>query len=233
MKIQTSNEVKIGDIFYLTENIGDAPISVYVIRGKNGDMLVDTGFSTTYKSIIKWIDVNKFNITDIFITHAHPDHDWNVAKLQSKFKARVWIGSKDVSLIRNFSSQKQLPTSKSYNFRVKWITFWTKTPLFKSKAYTPDVVVTREGSDLPQKYGYDFAVVFLPGHTLGSMGIQTDDVLYCGDAFAVINGQPMVPPHAHNIELLNESIEKIKVINPRFLACGHGVPFCVNYVSLS
>ncbi len=82
MGVQVYEDVPIGEIKYLTENIGDAPISVYVIQGENGDMLVDTGFYSTYKSIIKWIEKNKFNITDIFVTHAHPDHDWNVAKLK-------------------------------------------------------------------------------------------------------------------------------------------------------
>ena len=52
MRIQTSNKVQIGNISYFTELSGDAPISVYVISGKNGDMLIDTGFSTTSKQIL-------------------------------------------------------------------------------------------------------------------------------------------------------------------------------------
>lgn len=75
-RIQTSNNVKVGEIIYLTEKAGDAPISVYVVRGVNGDMLIDSGFATTYKSIVKWVEENQFNIMDIFITHAHPDHDY-------------------------------------------------------------------------------------------------------------------------------------------------------------
>ena len=37
-RIQTSNNVKVGEILYLTEKVGDAPISVYVLRGEKGDM---------------------------------------------------------------------------------------------------------------------------------------------------------------------------------------------------
>lgn len=225
MRIQTFNEITVGSINYLTENVGDAPISVYVIRGDNGDMLVDTGLSTTYKHILKWLETNNFNITDIFITHAHPDHDWNAQRLKEKYNARIWIAEKDMSLIRNFSLQRQFPTDKKYAFRVKWISLWTKTPFFKSKAYTPDIIITKEGSELPNEYGYDFSIVFLPGHTMGSMGILTKDTLYCGDSYAVINGQPMVPPHANNVELMHESISKIRTINPKYLACGHGVPY--------
>lgn len=224
-RIQTSNNVKVGEIIYLTEKVGDAPISVYVLRGEKGDMLIDTGFATTYKSVLKWIEENHFNITDIFITHAHPDHDWNVAKLKNKYNAKVWINKKDISLIRNFQSQNQMPTAKRYRFRVEWITFWTKMPFFKSKDYNPEIVIESEGSEVLKSYGYDGTIVFLPGHTLGSMGIKTDKVLYCGDAYAVINGQPMLPPHGTDFDMMNASVSKIKRINPSYLACGHGVPY--------
>lgn len=227
-RIQTSNNVKVGEIMYLTEKVGDAPISVYVIRGENGDMLIDSGFATTYKSIINWIEENQFNITDIFITHAHPDHDWNVAKLKNKYNARVWMNEKDKTIIRNFQSQKQIPTSKRYRFRVKWISFWTKTPLFKSKQYLPEIVISSEGCEVLKSYGYEGYIVFLPGHTYGSMGIKTDEVLYCGDAYTVINGQPMLPPHGTDIDMMNDSVSKIKRICPKYLACGHGVPYKYN-----
>lgn len=227
-RIQTSNNVKVGEIIYLTEKVGDAPISVYVIRGENGDMLIDSGFVTTYKSIINWIEENQFNITDIFITHAHPDHDWNVAKLKNKYNARVWMNEKDKTLIRNFQSQKQIPTAKRYRFRVKWISFWTKTPLFKSKQYLPEIVISSEGCEVLKSYGYEGYIVFLPGHTYGSMGIKTDEVLYCGDAYAVINGQSMLPLHGTDIDMMNDSVSKIRRICPKYLACGHGVPYKYN-----
>ena len=224
MKIQTSNDVEIGKIRYFTELMGDAPISVYVIAGEKGDMLIDTGFSTTSKSLQKWISKNGFHITDIFLTHAHPDHDWNAAKFKRMFNARIWLGKEDVSLIRNFSDQPQHPTHKRFGFRVKWISFWTKTPFFKSKKYTPDVIVDESANDLARKYGYDIEIIPLPGHTKGSYGILKDGVLYAGDAYAVINGIPIKPPHAYSIDDLEESIKKISKIAPKYLACGHGVP---------
>ena len=225
MKVQTSNLEWIGKIRYFTELVGDAPISVYVISGKNGDMLIDTGFSTTFKPLLKWIRENGFHITDIFLTHAHPDHDWNAARFQKMFHARIWLGKEDVSLIRNFSSQPQHPTHKKFVFRVKWISFWTKTPFFKGKKYIPDVILDENANDTARKFGYDIEIIPFPGHTKGSYGILKDGVLYAGDAYAVINGTPMEPPHAFSIEELRESMKKISKIAPEYLACGHGVPF--------
>ena len=228
MKIQTGNQVQIGNINYFTELSGDAPISVYVIPGKNGDMLIDTGFSTTTKPLLKWITENGYNITDIFITHAHPDHDWNAAKFKQLFNARIWLGKEDLNLIRNFGEQPQQPTHNQFVSRVKWITFWTKTPFFKSKQYVPDILVDVNSTEVARQYGYDIEIVHLPGHTKGSYGVLKDGVLYAGDAYAVLNGTPMEPPHAYSVEEMRKSIKKIAELSPDYLACGHGLPFSFN-----
>ena len=225
MRTQTSDNVKIGNIRYFIELSGDAPISVYVISGAKGDMLIDTGFSTTSQALIKWISKNGYNITDIFITHAHPDHDWNAAKFKKLFNARIWLGKDDLSLIRNFADQPQKPTHSRFVSRVKWISFWTKTPFFKSKQYVPDILIDENANEVAKQYGYDIGIVHLPGHTKGSYGILKDGVLYAGDSYAVINGTPMEPPHAYSIEEMKDSIRKISELSPEYLACGHGVPF--------
>ena len=61
------------------------------------------------------------------------------------------------------------------------ITFWTKTPFFKSKQYVPDILVDVNSSEVARQYGYDVEIVHLPGHTKGSYGILKDGVLYAGD----------------------------------------------------
>jgi len=223
MKYQDYKDKPIGDIIYLTGLAGDAPVSNYIIRGTEGDMLVDTGFTGTYKPLLRWIRENGFNITDIFLTHAHPDHDWNAARLKKQFGARIWLNRKDVSLIRNFSSQPQHPLDERFIKRVKKITFWTGT-IVKSKGYQPDVIINGDDSETPRKYGYDFDIVELPGHTLGSMGILKGDALYCGDAYVIFNGEPTLPMHATSLELMRASEERIRTIAPRYIACGHGIP---------
>ena len=50
--------------------------NVYVIKGINGDILIDTGFIGIKLFLKKWLD--KFNIKLIILTHAHIDHIWNV-----------------------------------------------------------------------------------------------------------------------------------------------------------
>ncbi len=62
MRTQTSDNVKIGNIRYFTEFKGVAPISVYVISGEKGDMLIDTGFSTTTQALVRWISEKGYRI---------------------------------------------------------------------------------------------------------------------------------------------------------------------------
>ena len=154
------------------------------------------------------------NITDIFITHAHPDHDWNAARFKQLYNARIWLGKEDLPLMRNFADQPQKPTHKKFVNRVKWISFWTKTPFFKSKHYVPDILIDQNADEVATQYGYDIKIVHLPGHTKGSYGLIKDGVLYAGDAYAVINGTPMEPPHAYSVEQMRDSIRKISEISP-------------------
>ena len=44
----------------------------------------------------------------------------------------------------------------------------------------------------------------------------------------IITSEQKIPPHVTSIELMNASIEKIRALNPDFIACGHGLPFPSN-----
>ena len=173
---------------------------------------------------MKYQDHNDKPIGDIiYLTGLSGDTPISNYVIRGTEGDRIWLNRKDVTLIRNFSSQPQQPLDERFTKRVKKITFWTGT-FVKSKAYQPDVIISGDDSETPRKYGYDFDIVELPGHTLGSMGILKGDTLYCGDAFVIFNGEPSLPVHAASLELMSASAEKIRVLAPRFIACGHGLP---------
>ena len=68
--------------------------NLYVIKGTDGDILIDTGFFCMKKSIKKWH--YKFNIKLIILTHAHIDHSWNVAYIKKLYNCEVALGKKDL-----------------------------------------------------------------------------------------------------------------------------------------
>ena len=53
--------------------------NVYVIKGKDGDILIDTGFIGMKRRLQRFLD--KFDIKLIILTHAHVDHSWNAKYL--------------------------------------------------------------------------------------------------------------------------------------------------------
>jgi len=193
-------------------------VTCYILHGQQGDLLIDTGFIKSWSKLKNWILL--YDVKYIFLTHAHVDHDWNAARIKNQFNAKIILSQHDRTLMQNFFSQPPLPTDPKYRFRnaVQKVGGY----FLKSKPYEPDIYVTEQNLDILKSLGFDAEIIMLPGHTLGSMGVLCDNVLYCGDAFTALWRKPDISPHAANIELMNESLQKILAINPKILAPGHG-----------
>ena len=57
-------------------------VTCYILRGRQGDLLIDTGLPQTFRAMRRWMD--GFDVRYVLLTYAHPDHDWNAAKLQKR-----------------------------------------------------------------------------------------------------------------------------------------------------
>lgn len=193
-------------------------LTCYVLHGKSGDLLIDTGFFMNKRGLLRW--VAEQNVRWVFLTHAHPDHDWNAAKIQ-KNGAKIMLHKADDKLRRNFLQQRVMPTANRW--RLRNVTQNVGGGLVKSPFYEPDIWLSEERS-LLSDLDIDAQLVTLPGHTYGSCGILHEDVLYCGDAFTALGGRPMIAPHAVSPAQMAESLQKILDLNPKWLACGHGLP---------
>lgn len=194
-------------------------ITCYVLRGADGDLLIDTGLPQTWKPMQRWLA--GFNIRWVFLTHAHPDHDWNAAKLQ-RAGAKLLLSRLDKDLRRNFLSQRVMPTSKRYALRN--VLQCISGGLVKSPPYDADIYFGEQDTALLRDLGFDAEIVPLPGHTYGSAGILSKGVLYCGDAFTMIFGRPELTPHAVSPQTAQDSLRVIEKLHPEWLACGHGLP---------
>lgn len=194
-------------------------MTCYMIHGKHGDLLVDTGFFTFSRAYWKWL--SEYQVRWVFLTHAHPDHDWNAAKIKQT-GAKIMLDERDRLLRGNFLMQRVMPTANRWRFRN--VTQNIGGGLLKSPHYEPDIWFRADDAHLLKKYGFDAEIVHLPGHTYGSSGILHNDVLYCGDAFTAIYGKPDITMHAVSPALMADSLRKILKIRPKWLACGHGLP---------
>lgn len=221
MRYITEKEKSCGSIRYFCVYVGGSPVTCYVLRGRNGDMLIDTGISLICKRLMEYI--NPYDIRYILLTHAHTDHDGSAARLRKKLNAEILLGERDRELVGHFERQPVKATSPRYRVRNIQQNICGRMRFFSSAPYTPDILLGSDRSIL-REHGFDAELIPLPGHTLGSVGVLSEGVLYCGDAFTAIWGKPDITPHAASPAAMARSLERILELSPEWLATGHGLP---------
>ena len=193
-------------------------ITCYILRGRHGDLLIDTGLPLTWFAMSRWLA--EFDVRYLLLTHAHYDHDSNAAKLQ-RTGVKILLHERDSTLRGAFLSQRQQATLPHYRLRTAVQAIGAAH--LQSPPYTPDLLLT-DDRDALRRLGLDADLIPLAGHTLGSVGVLAGGVLYCGDAFTALSGGPQIPPNVHDIDMECAALERILALRPRWLACGHGLP---------
>lgn len=191
--------------------------NIYIIKGPNGDILIDTGFRFMKRTLKKTLD--KFNIKLIILTHVHIDHSWNTAYLSKRYKAKIAVSKNDLSNIDN-SNIVSYPSKKRYKLWTKIMHFGMKH--FKQDKYVPDILLI--GDKEYTFNGVNLKIIDLKGHTTGSIGILYNNYLFAGDA--LVNRKKYVEiayQNQDNDEAL-KSMLKIKEIHPKIIFIGHDRP---------
>ncbi len=86
--------------------------------------------------------------------------------------------------------------------------FWNLLTSYLETKFKPDFTID-EGYNLSE-YGLDAKVLYLPGHSKGSIGILTaNGDLFCGDLFTNTS-KPAISSIIDDPEKANLSIEKLK-----------------------
>ena len=187
--------------------------NVFVIRGNDGDVVIDTGFILMKRSLKRWLD--QFNVKLIILTHAHVDHIWNVSYLKDLYGCRVAISEDDLVNLDN-RNIKTYPSCKRCRL-------WTKLMSFGMKHFVPekfDVDLLLHDGDILNEYGLKLKIVSLSGHTDGSIGILYDKYLFCGDA--LINRRKVdIAYQNQNNDRARENFKVIRRIKPKILFLGH------------
>lgn len=227
MKYITEHNKKFGSIHYFCAELLGSPVTCYVLRGKNGDLLIDTGIPFMYRALAEYLE--DFDIRYILLTHAHVDHDSNAERLRKSLGAEILLGERDKELIGHYGRQPVHATLRRYRLRNIQQNFCGKMKLFSTKPYAPDILLNSYNTDILRELGFAADVVMLAGHTLGSVGVLSDGVLYCGDAFTAMWGKPDITPHAASVNAMVKSLERILDISPKVLACGHGMPVTMRH----
>ncbi|MBU5437943.1 MBL fold metallo-hydrolase [Tissierella sp. MSJ-40] len=152
-------------------------LNSYVVKGKDKNLLIDTGFNTKecIDALIQGmeeLEIN-FNNTELFITHLHADHSGLATFFQEK-GVRIYAGEVDGELINQMTKMEYW---KRFNeFKIifdleKDEVSFEDHPGYKYCLREPiSYVPLREGKGL-QVGEYFFEVIFIPGHTPGHIGL--------------------------------------------------------------
>ncbi len=191
----------------------------YVLRGSEGDILIDTGIKKFRDHIEMWL--MNYNIKLIILTHGHNDHIQNAKYFSKLYNCKIAMSAYDVNLARDNSIHK-LYTFNAIGKTV--LRLFKKSFEEKSEKFNVDIFL-EDGMSL-DTYGINAKIVSLEGHTRGSIGVLYGDDFYIGDALC-----NAVTPNFRYIceskKAAKKSVIKIKESGAKRLLTGHLDPICI------
>jgi glyoxylase-like metal-dependent hydrolase (beta-lactamase superfamily II) len=217
-------------------------INVYLIKGEQGYLLVDTGwntdesFSTLHKYLVK-IGVSFEDIKQILVTHVHPDHYGMAGRLKKLSGATIAMHNieKDFILPRYVSMEELLHQTD----RMLVANGVPEREMVELRDATvgleqfivpvmPDIML-HDGDTITTGM-FSFRVVWTPGHSSGHI------CLYEPERQIFISGDHILPKITPNISVNPQSIEnplgryiqsllEVKKLDVKLALPGHDQPF--------
>lgn len=217
-------------------------VSVYVVEGSKGNILVDSGWGSSealwaFREGLKG-DFLKFqDINWIVITHIHPDHYGLASKLKEFCGAEVVMHKVEAELInsryKDFKALlKEMEEELSKNgvppselSELKEASLWIKQ--FVSPDL-PDVIL--DDGDKLSNGSFEFEVLRTPGHSPGHICLYEPSKrwLFCGDHI-LFETTPHVGFHPQSgdnpLRDYIKSLKALEALQVNFIFPGHGPVF--------
>jgi hydroxyacylglutathione hydrolase len=203
-------------------------VNAYLIKTKDGYVLIDTGLPNQWERLEKELESAGClggALKLIILTHGDWDHTGNASRLREKYNVRVAMHPSDVNQVENgvFLKRKVRPLF----YRIFFTIMMLRRKLQKNKIsfpkFKPDILLS-DGQRL-EEYGVTAEVIHIPGHTPGSIGVITDEGdLFAGDTF-VNNKKPEDARIIENPGQLKTSLAALKKMKIKTVYPGHGKPF--------
>lgn len=151
-------------------------VNCYIVAENGNAILIDTGRSKYREKVLE--QCRKFSVKLIVLTHGHLDHCQNAAYLADALSVPIAMNEKDRDLIPDNTKQ----TLAAKTFLGKMVLSVSLRSFEKDTLDVFEPTVFLKAGDNLGMYGVNAAVVELPGHTNGSIGLKIGDRLFVGDA---------------------------------------------------
>ena len=198
-------------------------VNCYLLKSDSGCMLIDTGCANSRARLEKELERCE-SLKLIVLTHGDFDHSGNAAYLRKRLGAKIAMHNEDSGMVERgdiFAGRRK----GDFFFRL------LAPVLFgfgRSERFKPDFYL-EDGDDLDE-YGFEGKVVYMPGHSRGSIGVVTvGGELFSGDLLIERNGAKR-NKIIDDINAAENSIKKLKRLGIKTVYPGHGRPFSMEDV---
>ncbi len=204
-------------------------VNSYLIKTDKGCYLIDTGMKKKRSRLENELEKAACKPGDlklIIITHGHFDHVGNVAYLRDRYGARVAMHREDTRMIE---SGDMFIDAKG-GILIELIGILMKIfGLSEFERFSPDMYL-EDNQDLSE-YGLPAIIIHTPGHSKGSTSILTEEGdLFCGDIYDNAK-KPGKTSLVDDRVAFENSVEKLRRLNPLRIYPGHGSPFDLGELS--
>ncbi len=205
--------------------IRTAGSNAYLVRGRDGLVLVDTCRWKNAKQVLRALHEAGYSPADIrliVITHVHYDHVSGLSVLQKMSGAPVLVHEQEKDLLDQGITR--LPAGA--NGFADWLSIMGNRFFPGIGKFTPshaDLVVSQRFDLAP--FGVDGYVLSTPGHTAGSVSvILNEGSAIVGDCCIYAIEDFVLPPFANDLPVLLETWRKLADLNCHTYWPGHGKP---------
>jgi glyoxylase-like metal-dependent hydrolase (beta-lactamase superfamily II) len=205
-------------------------VNAYLLSAGDGFILVDTGMPGSRAVLEK--ELEKAGCTPgklrlVILTHGDIDHSGNCAYIMSKYGVKSAMNKNDAFMVENGDMLSVKRKVKSFFMRLVHL-FLAGSKRFKKmidsfERFKPDILL-EDGQSMSQ-YGADAKVIFIPGHTGGSIGILTGRGDFISGDMLNNSRKPATAVIIQDEMALEHSVIKIKGLGIKTVYSGHGSPF--------
>jgi len=205
-------------------------VNCYLLGADGGGyILVDTGGSNKRTELEEELERNGCkpgNLRLIILTHGDFDHAGNASYLSKRYGTKIAMHQEDSGMVERGN---MFCNRNSGNIVKRKLIGATTRILFgfgKSERFMPDYYLDDDYG--LSEYGIDARVIYIPGHSKGSIGILTESGdLFCGDLLISEDktGKPSLNTIVDYKVAMDESVSKLKCLGIDTVYPGHGKPF--------
>jgi len=211
-------------------------VNCFIAEYENEWTVIDAGLNNKLTRDLWEEKLKDKKVTDILVTHYHPDHFGYVGELQEKAGAKVWMSETDAKAGMNAwepSFIDQIPA----NYRASGIPEEQATQMIRNTEEFKPLVspLPKIGQYLTEKDrvqvgNFEYQVIHTPGHSDGMICLYNEEQ---STLFATDHILPKITPNisywfhgdANPLASYIESLHKIKKLDVEFVIPSHGKPF--------